>query len=144
MPHSLLADVFRRLLEQHHSVEDIVRTWQGLALVCKGWLAALREATPLCVELTKPQHLGPAAQRWLSRVPLEASGAACLACCSACRRAGCAAQQHRAGDRPCVGNLELHGVALHAGSVPARLPPPPCALANAGAGDCTHASPVGK
>jgi hypothetical protein len=78
LPHSLLADVFRRLLEQHHSVEDIVRTWQGLALVCKGWLSALREATPLCLELTKPGHLGPAARRWLSHVPLEASAFALL------------------------------------------------------------------
>jgi hypothetical protein len=39
--------------------------------VCKGWLLALREATPLCLELTKPSHLSSAARSWLSSVPME-------------------------------------------------------------------------
>lgn len=71
LPHPLLGDIFRRLLEQYTSVEEIVRAWQSLALVCKGWQAALRASTPLCLELTKPDHLSPAARSWLSKVPME-------------------------------------------------------------------------
>ncbi|KAL4431325.1 hypothetical protein ABPG75_006581 [Micractinium tetrahymenae] len=71
LPHSLLGDVFRRLLEQLVTVEEIVKGWQTLALVCKSWQAALQQSTPLCLELTKPGHLSPAARRWLSRVPME-------------------------------------------------------------------------
>lgn len=125
LPPPLLATIFRRLLEQHTSVEEIVGAWQvsliikkgkaaspftacrpwdsplrlllmqpcafsrrgchphfiacspaaappqALALVCSGWLHALRDATPLCLELTRPGHLSPAARRWLGSVPLE-------------------------------------------------------------------------
>ena len=28
LPHSLLGDIFRRLLEQHTALEDIVQAWQ--------------------------------------------------------------------------------------------------------------------
>ncbi|KAL4438468.1 hypothetical protein ABPG77_000116 [Micractinium sp. CCAP 211/92] len=71
LPHSLLGIVFRRLLEQLVTVEEIVRAWQALALVCQSWQAALRASTPLCLELSKPAHLSAAARRWLSRVPME-------------------------------------------------------------------------
>ena len=34
LPHSLLGDIFRRLLEQHTALEDIVKAWQvGAAAV---------------------------------------------------------------------------------------------------------------
>lgn len=51
---------------------------QGLALVCKGWLDALRSHTPVCFDLSKPAHLEPAALAWLSSVPLEVRGCGCL------------------------------------------------------------------
>ena len=55
---------------------------QDLALVCRGWLDALRAHTPLCLELSKAAHLEPAALAWLSRVPVEASqGVAAAVCC---------------------------------------------------------------
>ena len=73
MPLALLGgEIFRRLLERHSSLSNMVRAWQGLALVCKAWRAALCESTPVCVELTKPSHLSVAARRWLSSVPVEA------------------------------------------------------------------------
>ncbi|KAI3424453.1 hypothetical protein D9Q98_010005 [Chlorella vulgaris] len=71
LPLSLLGDIFTRLLEHTGSLDATVRLWQGLALVCKSWLLALRESTPLCLELTKPEHLSATARSWLSRVPLE-------------------------------------------------------------------------
>ncbi|PSC74706.1 major facilitator superfamily isoform A [Micractinium conductrix] len=74
LPNPLLGSIFRRLLEQHSTADDVVRCWETLALVCKGWLAALQAATPMCLELTRPVHLSPAARRWLSRVPMEALG----------------------------------------------------------------------
>lgn len=96
MPLSLLGDIFTRLLEHTGSLDATVRLWQGLALVCKSWLLALRESTPLCLELTKPEHLSATARSWLSRVPLEVCGphlpvhAAASFCCLRFAAACCA------------------------------------------------------
>ena len=47
---------------------------QDLALVCRNWHSAA-QATPLCLELTDPQHLSPEARLWLARVPMEVRAA---------------------------------------------------------------------
>lgn len=71
LPLAVLGGIFSRVLAFHYTVEDLVKAWQDLALVCRAWLAALRAATPLRLELTKPAHLSEGALRWLSSVPIE-------------------------------------------------------------------------
>eukprot|EP00887_Chlorella_sp_A99_P008174 scaffold12.g8174.t1 len=67
----LLAGIFRRVLEHELVLAEAMRAWQALALVCKGWRAALL-LTPLCLELTLPAHLSPPARAWLAAAQIEA------------------------------------------------------------------------
>jgi hypothetical protein len=138
LPLSLLGDIFTRLLEHTGSLDATVRLWQGLALVCKSWLLALRESTPLCLELTKPEHLSATARSWLSRVPLEVCGphlpvhAAASFCCLRFAAACCAHTLQLLVALLCPPNQAFTGCPW-----PVPLPDPdpylkPCAGAGAG------------
>jgi hypothetical protein len=73
LPDYLGVVIFRQVLEQQPTLPEIIRQWETLALVSKGWHRVL-QLVPLCLEFTQENHLGTAAQAWLVRqAPLEVS-----------------------------------------------------------------------